>query len=75
MAIEDKTIMVDGKEVGVKQFKNDWALALMSRGIIVRISISRWRAMAKLSVNDLGLKFVDSETSEFMRKRSERAHV
>lgn len=68
MSNDEKKVVVDGKEVSVKQFRNDWALALMGRGIIVRLSIGRWRAMARLNVEDLGLKFVDDDTFDFMQK-------
>lgn len=58
-----QTINISGKEVSVDQLKDDWALALMSQGIIVRLKISRWSATATLSPEDLGLKFVDDESA------------
>jgi len=51
-----------------EQVRADWALALMSRGLIIRIAVSRWRAQVKLDFNKLGLKFVDEDSLEFMRK-------
>ena len=62
-----ETVIIGDKEVGVEQFRNDWALALMSRGVIVRLTISRWRASTKLTADELGLKFVDDKSLVFMR--------
>lgn len=62
------TIIVDGKEVDIEQLKNDWALALMSQGIIVRLFVSRWRATTRLTPESLGLKFVDGKGYDFMNK-------
>lgn len=61
-------MMINGKEIDAKQYRNDWALALMSQGVIVRLSISRWRATAPLNIEDLGLKFSDKDGIGFMRK-------
>lgn len=62
-----ETIKIGDKEVGVEQFRNDWALALMSRGVIVRLTLGRWRASTKLTSAELGLKFVDDKSVEFMQ--------
>lgn len=62
------TANINGKEVDIQQFKNNWALALMSQGIIVKLSISRWRATAPLRSDELGLKFNDNEGVDFMKK-------
>ncbi len=62
------TINIAGKEVDVEQFKNDWALALMSRGIIVRLNVSRWRAKTRLTPEVLGLRFVDEKSFDFAQK-------
>lgn len=61
-------INVNGKEVAVCDFRYDWALALMSQGVIVDLSISRWRATAKLTPELLGLRFADKSGFDFMRK-------
>lgn len=61
-------ININGKEVSVQQYRNDWALTLMSQGIIVRLSVSRWRAKAPLSHHELGLRFSDEESTSFMKK-------
>lgn len=60
------TIKIGNKEVNVNEFRNDWALALMSRGIIVDLRISRWRGVCKIEASDLGLQFNDEETQKFM---------
>ena len=62
------TIKIGGKEVDAQEFRNDWALALMNRGIIVDLEIKRWRATAKIEAQDLGLQFVDEETQDFVKK-------
>lgn len=61
-------MQVNGKEIDVKQYRSDWALALMSQGIIVKLTISRWRATASLSKEDLGIKTISDESEEFIRK-------
>jgi len=63
-----QNITIDNKEIPVEQFRNDWALALMSQGVIVRLSVSRWRANAKLTPEVLGLKFTDEASFNFSRK-------
>lgn len=62
------TLKIGDKEVDVKEFRNDWALALMSRGIVVDLRISIWRAEAKIDAADLGLQFSDGEAQDFMSK-------
>jgi len=63
-----ETVNINGKEIPTEQFRSDWALALMSQGVIIRLSISRWRAKARLTPDALGLKFIDGKSQEFMRK-------
>lgn len=62
------TIQVNGRDIDVSQFRNDWALVLMSQGIIVKLAMSWWRAKAPLKADELGLKFSDKDTSSFMQK-------
>ena len=62
------TLNIGGKEVPLEQFRSDWALALMSQGVIVKISINRWRANAKLTPEILGLKFAGEEGFDFSRE-------
>ena len=58
-------ITIDDKEIQAQQFRNDWALALMSRGVIVRLSIRRWGATSKLTPELLGLRFSGEDTFKF----------
>jgi len=62
------TVNTNSKEITVEQFKNDWALALMSRGVIVRLSVKRWRAKTRLTPEVLCLRFVDEKSFNFAEK-------
>lgn len=62
------TVNVNGRDVDVTQFRNDWALALMSQGVIVKLALSWWRAKAPLKAEELGLKFSDKDSISFMQK-------
>ncbi len=46
-------------------YKNNWALALMSKGLIVKLSVSRWRGAERLSPNDLGINFENQQIKDF----------
>lgn len=59
-------ININGQDIPIEQFQNDWALALMNRGIIVRLSITRWRATTRLTPEMLGLKFLDDDVIGFV---------
>jgi len=63
-----QTININGQELDVEQFRNDWALALMSQGVIVKLSVHRWGGTAQLSFDELGVTFEDDETRQFMQK-------
>lgn len=63
-----ESININGQEIDVEQYRTDWALALMSQGVIVKLSINRWRATARLTPEMLGLKFIDEEGFEFSKK-------
>lgn len=52
---------INSKEISVEQVRNDWAMVLMTRGVIVKLAISKWPAYARLTPEILGLKFVDKE--------------
>ena len=60
-----ETVKINDKEVNVEQVRNDWALALMSKGLIVRLTIGRWGGKTRLNYEDLGLKFSDTEAVNF----------
>ena len=53
------TINVNGVEVPVSQFRNDWAIALMQQGVIVKLTLSWWRARAPLKAEELGIPVID----------------
>jgi len=57
---------IGDKEIDVKQYRNDWALALMSQGVIVKLTMSRWRGSASLTHEELGLQFASKEGIDFM---------
>lgn len=59
---------VDGQEIPTQDFKYQWAAALMRRGVIVKLAMSRWRATTKLTSEDLGLRFVDEDSFRFNQK-------
>lgn len=58
MSIEDKELVP----------MMDWALALMHQGVIVKLSVTRWRASKKLTYQNLGLCFADEQSREFAEK-------
>jgi len=55
-------------QIEVEQLRTNWALALMNQGVIVRLSITRWRANAKLTHEELGIKFIDDDSENVMSK-------
>lgn len=61
-------IDINGKMVDVEQHRTDWVLALMTKGVIANLTISRWRATSPLRADELGLKFADTEACSFMKK-------
>ena len=60
-----QTITINGQEIPIEQFRNDWTLALMSQGVIVRLKIGRWVGSTKLTPEALGLKFAGEEGLHF----------
>jgi len=63
----EKFTDINGKEIDIKQLRNNWALALMSQGIIVKIALSRWRGIAPLDSTQLGLRFNNNDSINFMK--------
>ena len=61
-------MQIGDKEIDIHQYRNDWALALMSQGIIVKLTLNRWRGTAALSPEELGLKFTDEASRNFNEK-------
>jgi len=65
---------IDGQEVEVKEWRDDWALALMEQGVIVKLSVCRWRATSRLKFSELGISFSNLEHQEFMMKYINLGH-
>ena len=65
---------IDGEEIEVRQLRDDWALSLMEQGVIVRLTISRWRATSRLKYEELGLSFFDADHQDFMRNYIDLGH-
>ena len=59
---------IDGQEVDIEQLKDNWAMALMSKGVIVKLSLNMWRGNVLLTSEDLGLRFVDEDMTDFAKK-------
>ena len=59
---------IGSTEVNVQDMRHDWALALMTRGVIVDLRITRWRATSRLDPADLGLNYVDADSKNFMER-------
>ena len=62
---EYTAISSDIKEIN---YREEWALALMQRGVIVDLKVSRWQGITKLDAEELGLTYQDEETVNFMKK-------
>jgi len=60
--------MIENTEIYTNNLRDDWALSLMEQGVIVKLSISRWRAFSKITPELLGLKFYDEEGFNFTKK-------
>jgi hypothetical protein len=58
--------MINSISDNTQQLKNDWALSLMDKGVIVKLYISRWRGVAQLDPNQFGLKF-NNDSVSFMK--------
>lgn len=57
---------IDGENI--REYRDDWALALMEQGVIVKLNIYRWRGTTKLNYEELGISFNDPDSHEFMNK-------
>ena len=62
------TLDINNKEIVVEQMRSDWAMVLMTRGVVARLSISKWSANTRLTPEVLGLKFVDKESYKFSKR-------
>jgi len=65
---------INGQEVEIKQFRDDWALALMEQGVIVKLTLSRWRAISRLKYEELGIDFNNSDHKDFMLNYIDLGH-
>jgi len=68
--LADNSIKEISKQTGidveeVTSIVEDWATPLMRRGIVVKLSIKRWRATQRISKGDTGLNSKDSNWMEF----------
>ena len=52
----------------IKMVKENWVLGLMQKGLIIQLSIKRWRATARLTPDDLGIKFIDADSLDFSKR-------
>ena len=52
----------------IKRVKENWILGLMQKGLIVQLSMKRWRATARLSPDDLGIKFINDDSVNFSKR-------
>lgn len=60
-------VNVGTSSIDVSTLHDDWAIALMTKGVIVRLNLSRWRATAPLTEEDLGIAF-DENSYEFINR-------
>jgi hypothetical protein len=63
-----QTIDVNNRKIDVEQFRDDWALGLMTCGVIVKLCVGRWRALAQLTPEMLGLKFINEDGFDFCNR-------
>jgi len=59
---------IGGQEIEVADWRDDWAMSLMEKGVIVKLAISRWRAQSRLNYSELGITFNNEDHKEFMSK-------
>lgn len=59
---------INNTDIPVETLREQWAMALMTEGVIVRLRISKWSAMATLKPHDFGIKFSDKEARECCKK-------
>ena len=63
--IEEITKMVDLKPEEIREHIEDWAIPLMTKGIIVRLNIKRWRGRSKIEPEELGIDRIDEQWESF----------
>ena len=63
--IEEISKMVDLKPEEIMEFIDDWAIPLMTKGIIVKLNIKRWRGRSKIGPEELGIEKDNEEWEVF----------
>ena len=61
-------MQIDGIEISPKALREQWAIALMTKGVIVKLTIHQWNAQSSLKPEDLGIRFSDVDVRKFMKK-------
>lgn len=51
-----------------ERYKMNWAISMMERGTIVKLSIGGWNGTTKLDPIDFGIKYCDEEAERFSNK-------
>lgn len=59
--------MSEEKE-NIQLYKDDWALTLMEKGVIIRLQIGRWSGTSTLRPEELGLFYNTPEIKEFVSR-------
>jgi hypothetical protein len=59
---------INNKDIEVDEVRNDWALALMTKGVIAKLTMTRWRGIVNLTPDDLGIKFANENNREIANK-------
>jgi len=52
----------------LKRVRDNWVIGLMQKGLIVKLTMSRWRGYSVLTHEDLGIKFTTDESFDFSNK-------
>jgi hypothetical protein len=63
-----------GDDIEVNSWREDWALALMEKGLIVNLHISKWNSKTRLEYEDLGIIFNNEENRDFFNKYISLGH-
>jgi len=61
-------MQIDGIEIAPETLREQWAVALMTKGVIVKLTIRQWNAKSSLKPEDLGIRFSNSDVRKFMNK-------
>lgn len=64
-------MLEDLGDVNIDKFEeinNDWAIPLMEKGVIVKLTINLCKTQAKLDYHELGISFDDTDYADFVKK-------